>query len=181
MKKVSLMAFSSICFLLLNACSQKPNLILNVDVNQSCKEPIVSYQFDYIAKGEFNHLDIQENTIKNLLKTAFGESGCFKEESILDDNVYSLEVLFGSINNQTMQGNFLSLSSHNEAIIEIKLAFHKPNETRIFNGKSTLGNQNTKYLSIGKFTTLTSPQIEHTLINAINASVNEAIKSFRGN
>ena len=180
MKKVSLIAFSSICFLLLNACSQKPNLVLNVNVNQSCKEPIVFYQFDYIAKGEFNHLNFEESTIKSLLKTALETSGCFKEEAILDDNVYSLEVLFGSINNQKAQGNFLSSSSQNEAIIEVKLAFHNPNETRIFSGKSTLEKQNTKYLGIGKSATLTSNQIQQTLTNAINVSVNEAIQSFWG-
>lgn len=97
MKKVSLIAFSSICFLLLNSCSQKPNLVLNVNVNQSCKEPIVFYQFDYIAKGEFNHLNFEESTIKSLLKTALETSGCFKEEAILDDNVYSLEVLLEAL------------------------------------------------------------------------------------
>lgn len=178
MKKVSLIAFSSICFLLLNACSQKPNLVLNVNINQSCKEPIVFYQFDYIAKGEFNHLNIQDEMIKDFLKTALKESGCFKEEPILNDNVYSLEVLFGSINNQKAQGNFLNSNSQNEAIIEIKLAFHNPNETRIFSGKSTLENQNTKYFSIGKSATLTPNQIQQTLTNAINVSVNEAIQSF---
>ena len=181
MKKISLITLSLICLLWLNACSQKPNLALNVNIEQSCKEPIVFYQFDYIAKGEFNHLNIQQKGIENLIKAALEESGCFKEEQILNDNIYYIEVLFGSIKNQKSEGNFFSLYSKDEAIIEVKLAFHNPYETRIFTGKATLENQNIKYFSINKTATLSFAQVKQTLLNAVNASINEAIKSFRGN
>ncbi|MCI5968002.1 hypothetical protein [Helicobacter sp.] len=184
MKKKFLKNACIICAIALSGCAQKYSTLPNTRIHQTCNMPIVTYEFGFLKEGEHNDLKISNTRIKDNIEKSLLQSGCFTLTQTNTDAYkhYRLDVVYGNINSKNAQGGFLHSQTSDALIFEIQLSFNRMDETRIFQGKSSLQNANEQYLKIfGQSSALDNNQIQITLQNAINSAINEATKSFSHN
>ena len=166
---------------ILSSCAQKYDSLPNTRVKQTCNTPIVAYELGFLREGQHNDLQISSARIQESLQTSLAQSGCFTQiqENTNLHKHYRLDVVYGSIHQKNAQGGFFHSQTSDALIFEIQLSFNKMNETRIFQGKSSMENANEQYLKIfGKSSALDNNQIQITLQNAINSAINEATRNF---
>ena len=164
--------------LLVVACAQKQNTIQPVTLQKSCQTPIIAYQLENIKIGEFNDLQIPKKQVLSLIENALQDSGCFIKAKQNTPNIYILESIYGSINQQAKQGGFWKSTSHDTAIIEVLLAFSNDKETRYYKSKASFKNTTDKFLGIGNDSNLNPPHIQLALNNAIYSAINQATQDF---
>lgn len=184
-KKWNPLCVATLCasVLLFSACAQKFDDLPNSRVLQTCQSPIVAYQLADLKRGDYNDLEISNVQIQEMVENSLAQSGCFMQSSQIDtaesnNAYYQLEVIFGNINTQKQSGGLWSEYSSDEAIFEVQLNFTRADETRIFRGKSSIQNQNSRYFVFGDRAKLNPNQIQITLQNAINSAINEATRNF---
>jgi len=167
--------------LLLSACAQKFNDTPNIRVLKTCPSPIATYHLVDIKSGDYNDLTLANANVQQMVEKSLTQSGCFQSSPQTEENNtdYQLEVIFGNINTQNQQRGFWYSQTSDQAIFEVQLNFSKPNEMKIFRGKSSIQNQNSQYLVVfGDDSKLNPNQIQITLQNAVNSAVNEAVRIF---
>lgn len=167
---------------ILSGCAQKYDSLPNTRVKQACTTPIITYEFGFLKEGEHNDLQIANALVKDIVEKSLMQSGCFTQANTNNYKHYQLDIVYGSINKKNAQGGFFHSTTSDALIFEIQLSFNKMDETRIFQGKSSLENANEQYLKVfGKSSELDNNQIQITLQNAINSAINEATRSFSDN
>ncbi len=174
---------AALSVLLLSACAQKFNDLPNTRVLKTCQAPIATYNLLDSKSGDYNDLTIPNTQIQEMVEKSLAQSGCFSQSPEIsttetNDHHYQLEVMYGNINTQKKQGGFWSSQTSDEAIFEVQLSFMRTDEVRIFRGKSSIQNQNDRYLFFGKKAKLNPNQIQITLQNAINSAINEATRNL---
>lgn len=175
--------YLSLSAFLLSACAQKFDDLPNSRVLKTCQNPIVTYQLVDLKRGDYNDLEISNAQIQEMVENSLAQSGCFTQSSQTDtiesnNAYYQLEVIFGNINTQKREGGFWSEYTSDEAIFEVQFNFSQAETLRIFRGKSSIQNQNSRYFVFGDKAKLNPNQIQITLQNAINSAINEATRNF---
>lgn len=167
--------------LFLTACAQKYDTLPNTRVVPACQTPIITYTFGTVRHGDYNDLNFSNSKMHKYIQEALDQSGCFAHtlEVTNASTHYRLDAAYGNINTKSRTGGFWHTQTSDSLIIEVQLAFHRMDETRVFQGKSSLQNANEQYLKFfGEKSTINDTEIQIILKNAINSATNEATRSF---